>query len=250
VGSTSRLTAESSVRLCLIWGVVVFVAFALISGKQAHYLLPLVPVLALLWGRGWAVVRDQGAGLSLVLPAAFLALAGVAAGVAPHLPGLERQLPWIGGIRSGPAVLLVILAGAVALAGPRILRTRLPLLVTAAGVTLTALLHLTVMPALGPSFDVTPLALQLRQYRQNGYAIAHTGKYSAQWHFAARLTEPFTVVADSADASRWMADHPRSVVISYARLAQAAARAEAGQLCSPFRDRLVCLAVTDSAKRP
>jgi 4-amino-4-deoxy-L-arabinose transferase-like glycosyltransferase len=250
VASTRRLTTESSVRLCLTWGTVVLIAFALISGKQAHYLLPAVPVLALLWDRGWAAVRDEGRGLSLLLPASFLAVTGIAAGLAPHLPGLERQVPWIGGIRLGPAVLLVMSAGAVALAGPRIPRTRLPLLVTAAGLTLTALLHMAVMPALRPSFDVTPVALELRHYQQDGYDIAHVGKYNAQWHFAARLTEPFAVVADTADARRWQADHPRSVMISYARTGQAAAREAAGQRCSPFRDRLVCLAVADSAKGP
>jgi 4-amino-4-deoxy-L-arabinose transferase-like glycosyltransferase len=250
IASAGRLVTESGVRLCLAWGAVVFTAFALISGKQAHYLLPLVPMLTLLWDRGWPAVRERGAGLSVVLPAGFLALAGMVAALAPRLPGLERQVPWMGEVRFGPAALLMIAAGVILLLGRRMEPAGRPLLVTASGLVLTALLHLAVMPALRPSFDVTPLALALRDYQQQGYAIAHLGKYNAQWHFAARMTDPFAVVPDSAAAGRWMASHPRHVVISYARAPQGAARQAAGERCTPFRDRLVCLAVSDSPKGP
>ncbi|MBS1240681.1 MAG: putative glycosyltransferase, partial [Gemmatimonadetes bacterium] len=250
VATVRRLTAESGTRLCLIWGAVVFTAFVLISGKQAHYLLPVLPALALLWDRGWAAAGEDGANHSLALPAGFLALAGIAAAVAPHLPGLERQVPWIGAVRPGPAVLLVVAAGAVVILGRRLAPGRLPVLVTATGLVLSALLHLAVMPALRPNFDVTPLALELRAYQERGYAIAHLGKYNAQWHFAARMTEPFAVVADSAEADSWMEEHPRHVIIRYARAAQAAAREAGGERCSPFRDRWVCLAVGGSAKEP
>ncbi len=40
--------SDNGVRFCLIWFLVVFVAFSLISGKQPHYLLPIVPAFALL----------------------------------------------------------------------------------------------------------------------------------------------------------------------------------------------------------
>lgn len=39
---------DNGVRFCLIWFVVAFVVFSLISGKQPHYLLPIVPAFALL----------------------------------------------------------------------------------------------------------------------------------------------------------------------------------------------------------
>lgn len=40
--------SDYGVRFCLIWFLVVFVAFSLISGKQPHYLLPIIPAFALL----------------------------------------------------------------------------------------------------------------------------------------------------------------------------------------------------------
>lgn len=250
VAAVRGLWADSGVRLCLLWLGVVFLAFSLTSGKQAHYLLPLMPVLALLWDAGWAASHAGTTRHFMRGPAALLALAGLAAGVAPHIPALQRQHLWILAMPTWPAALLLAAAAVLVLLGQRLNVSRLPLLVTASGLALSSLLHLAVQPMLRQNFDVTPLALQLRDYQRLGYAMGHMGKYNAQWHFAARMTEPFTVLPDTAAARRWMAEHPRHVLIRYARLKDGAEREAAGEQCSPFRDRLVCLAVSDSTGQP
>jgi hypothetical protein len=45
------LIADGGLRFCAVWGLGALVAFTLVSGKQAHYLLPELPALALAVGR-------------------------------------------------------------------------------------------------------------------------------------------------------------------------------------------------------
>ena len=48
LGTLRRAGRDDGVRFCLAWTLPVFVCFSLVSGKQIHYLLPLLPAVALL----------------------------------------------------------------------------------------------------------------------------------------------------------------------------------------------------------
>jgi len=238
---------DSGVRLVVAWLAVVFLSFCLISGKQAHYLLPLMPGLLLLWARGW---QDGPAERSASLggPATLLVLGGLAILLLPLVPGLQAAQPWTAAVSRWPAMGLLALAAGLLVAGPRQPAPHGPLLVSAAGIGFAALVHLAAMPGLRPLFDTGPLAARLRHWQEQGVAIAHTGKYNGQWHFEGRLTEPFAVLGRSEDPAGWQRAHPRHVVISYAPVARGPEREAAGAECLPYRDRLVCLAVADSSK--
>lgn len=243
IAVTRKHLTDSGVRLLLAWLAVTFVAFALTSGKQAHYLLPLMPALALLWARGWSESGPANSYTRIPGPVLLMVLGGLAVVMAPHLSGLQGVHPWVDGIRLWPGFVLLVTAGGMVVVARWSSALRGPLLVTSAGLCFVTLMGVALMPAISRQFDVTPLAMQLRAYQRQGYAVAHIGKYNGQWHFAARMTEPFTVLPNPTAAREWMAEHPRHVLISYARLAQGDARAAAGDQCTPFRDRLVCLTV-------
>lgn len=250
VGAARRSLADSGVRLCLAWLGTAFVVFSLTSGKQAHYLLPVLPALALLWDAGWSGIRDDERRSTLWGPAGFLVLGGLALAALPHLQVATSKNPWMGDIRAWPAVALLAAALGVVLLNRRMRPQQLPLLVTAAALTCITLLELAVLPALRPQFDVGPLAGRLRHFQEEGFSIAHVAKYNAQWHFAGRMTEPFEVVPSMPAATEWMAQHPRHVVIHYVRTGDGPRAAAAGEECSPFRDRLVCLIIADAASAP
>jgi hypothetical protein len=78
------------VRLCLAWVVTAFVVFSILSGKQVHYLLPLVPAVALLVARGLSTLSGAHGGTArnafAFLPTtAFAAAATVALAVGIYL---------------------------------------------------------------------------------------------------------------------------------------------------------------------
>jgi 4-amino-4-deoxy-L-arabinose transferase-like glycosyltransferase len=77
---TRRTELDDGLRLCLTWLLPAFAAFSLISGKQVHYLVPLVPPFALFAARRLhAADRLQGAMLPAVLVALLLGALGYAA---------------------------------------------------------------------------------------------------------------------------------------------------------------------------
>ena len=68
------LRGEEGPRLCLIWALSALVLFSLISGKQAHYLIPAVPAMAILFARAGAsadLFPARPAGLLPLLAGAF-----------------------------------------------------------------------------------------------------------------------------------------------------------------------------------
>ena len=50
---------DSGIRFCLAWAIPVFIAFSLVSGKRIHYLLPLVPALALIVARAVDEITER-----------------------------------------------------------------------------------------------------------------------------------------------------------------------------------------------
>lgn len=70
-----RRPVEPTMRFALVWVVPGFIVLSLISGKQVHYLMPLLPGVALLAGVAFARIESkrQVVALSLITPALFVA---------------------------------------------------------------------------------------------------------------------------------------------------------------------------------
>jgi len=223
------LGGEPALRLALVWVLPTFVAFSLISGKQPHYLLPLLPGVAL----GLAAALERRA---LEVRTGLLAMALLVAGAGlVYLPqhaaqdsGLELiapMWPWWGGLAAllGMALWLV--------------RRRLPGVMAAALAGLAAILlgKLALLQATGDRYDVTAVAAQVRAAQERGQPIAHVGWHHGVYEFAGRLTEPLATV-ELAKLGDWAAAHPDGLVISFYRRYRFAATPV---YVAPFRGGLV-----------
>src|SRR5258708_6244622 len=102
---------EPGIRFCLSMIVTVFIAFSAISGKQPHYLLPMIPVFALLLARHVVAAatmnRFADDRLSRIPPLVVLGAAGLAVIVVSALP---NQLPATTGADLPPAGLAGVAA--------------------------------------------------------------------------------------------------------------------------------------------
>jgi len=172
---------DSGVRFCLAVIIPALVIFSLISGKQGKYLLPLFPLVALLFAR-WLGDLDREARYRPWVAGVFLLSGAALLFVMPWLPadvdGLSRAQPLWG---------LVLLAGGVV-----ILRLHLPVAmtvrVTALLVSLwTATFYLALVPPLASQYALGAMSRTLHGLQESGRPLAWLGKYHGQFHFLGRL---------------------------------------------------------------
>jgi 4-amino-4-deoxy-L-arabinose transferase-like glycosyltransferase len=208
--------AEPGVRFCLAWLVPALVVFSLISGKQAHYLLPAYPAFALLAARALADavgewrLRDHLPTVGVLLLVALLLLAfaieeAVGGAINAQVMGWSRNVSPIGA--------LVLVAAALILLALRGRAWRVRGLALASVLWLVVL-HLDVMRAAAPAYDVEPAARVLGRLQEEGHPIANAALYHSQFQFLGRLEQPVEGIKP-ADVEAWAAAHPDGMVVGY-----------------------------------
>lgn len=187
-------------------------AFSFISGKQVHYLVPLIPAFALLAGH----LLSRGARDGLWLPALAAALLG-AAMVRYALPGmkgvsgLSEAFPW------WPGALLIVAAGLAVWAGKVTRRPLYPLALLSGAVLVLAQVYFS--PNAWKGYDVHPMARAIKAVQDEGRPVANLGKYHAQFQFAGRLGQPLRQLSP-AELPEWLEQNPQGAVVAYVKRGQ------------------------------
>lgn len=191
-------------RFVACWWVAPFVGFSAISGKQIHYLLPLLPAWALV---GAWLLQQRGARLR---PLLFALLALAAASVLAWLPfRAAKTFGW----PARPALTWFMPAAVVVAAG--VWRTRghdaqrLALSATA----LVSITMLAATLAYRPAFDVTPEAMFVKQELAAHVPIAHIGWHNGLFGYTGRLRQPLPWVEDTA-VQAWCRKHPGGILLT------------------------------------
>jgi 4-amino-4-deoxy-L-arabinose transferase-like glycosyltransferase len=223
--------ADPGTRFCLAWVLPALAAFSLISGKQPHYLLPLLPGFALLAARLLDEPAIAPKPWSMMPAAAGLLLVAAALTVLPFLARRPHIPRWAGQIVPGPGVLLGLAALGLIFLSQRFLAGR-PAAPTLLSLLLVAALHAAGSGAIRRAYDVAPIARYLAAIQRQGRAIAFVGEYHGQFHFLGRLERPIEQIPTGAEW-RWLAEHPRGrLVQELASLPAATIRADFTQ---PYR---------------
>ncbi|KFE33971.1 ArnT family glycosyltransferase [Thioclava atlantica] len=203
----SRLWADAGSRFVTLWGVSAFVAFSMISGKQAHYLVPELPALALLLSGMVPTAERRLRALRLLwlLPGILAAIAAAAVpfGAFPELP--EGTGSWL---LLGAGVAILLLAGVILMRardGWRVEGLVAPMVLVA--------IEIMVLPILWTVYDPRPIGALIAAHSAHGVATTDRS-YAGQFSYVARLAQPVDVIGNSADLGRWMAAHPQGLVLS------------------------------------
>ena len=207
---------DSGDRFALVAAGSGLLVFSLISGKQVHYLLPLVPLVALVSARALsgpaktAPARYRDAVPVIVLPL----LAGLVMAIAPSTPLVENGPPWVREI----SPLWGLLLGAAALAAWLIAPRMDPRLWPGVAVLFcVAVLYSGFLRELAVHYDINPFAVRVAAAQQAGRPVAFVGKYNGELNFAGRLTRP-VVQVQKEELARWAFDHPGGVFADRAEL--------------------------------
>ncbi|PRY71542.1 ArnT family glycosyltransferase [Halomonas ventosae] len=225
-----RPWAATPLQRFAVWGSLPpLVLLSLISGKQVHYLMPILPFLAI-WISGRLVAHPPSR------PWGNAALLMGLAGVLAVLPDLSARLfpaaplsPWT---RLGALVPL-------ALALWLLRRPCRAALVLAWPLTLFTLLLL-LSPALQRYYDLTPMARRLSALEARGIPVAYAGEYHNQFRFLGRLETDLAVIDDARALRDWVAAHPRGEVIEVRR-APTARQVEIAGYHQPYRGRALLM---------
>ncbi|HEV2852838.1 MAG TPA: glycosyltransferase family 39 protein [Thermoanaerobaculia bacterium] len=209
--------ADPGVRFGLAWTVPAFAAFSAISGKQPHYLLPLLPGLALLAAR----LLDETAPATTrwprwtrwhaALPTAFLLLVSVALAAAPLLAPRPGWPLWVARVSPVAGVLLGLAAAAGLAAFHRIFPGR-PAAPTLFSLALVSALHAGGSAAIHQAYDIGPAARYLASAERQGRPVAWAGEYHGQLHFLGRLRRPFEQIPSGSERL-WLSAHPGGEVV-------------------------------------
>ena len=212
-----RLVGDRSTgtRFVLAWLVLTLVALSLVSGKQAKYVVPVLPAVALLVGR--AITRADGVRrrYDVLLPAIGFVGGAAALFVARALPARLGLPAWSGDLPAWPIAALVAIAVALFAVSRRDVVEQVRAL-AASMLAATFVLGAGLLPALVPFNDVRPVAARIAALQDQGIAVAFLGKYHAQYNFAGRLAKPVDII-DVPDLVAWLAQHPNGRVVDIER---------------------------------
>lgn len=240
---------EPGVRFCIATVVPVFVAFSAISGKQPHYLLPMIAVFVLLLARHVAAAAEVGrfvdsriSRVPPLLPVAAVGLALVLAALRPAvlttvIPVLS-DVPALGWTSAAAGVVVLAAAALIALDRPTGPLFRIATL-TGACATVVVAVQVAAAPELKTRFDVEEAAAVVAKAETDGRPVANINDYHGQYEFAGRLTKPLDVI-NQEDAVTWAIAHPDGIVIAYPESDPSSGPAKP-LFAHPYRGRFVVM---------
>jgi 4-amino-4-deoxy-L-arabinose transferase-like glycosyltransferase len=216
--STSKKSAiaDKSRRFCIAWALPVLLLFTLISGKKVHYLLPVLPAVALYLASKLAS-REERSNIKNsreMWPLTLLyLLVAIAIGSMPWLFSETDTPYWINNVSRFAVLPLLLLAigGQFLIPGTTANSVKYISLQTVLLVTLT---HVILFPPASSGYDLKPIADEVKQLQQQGHVIAHKGKYRGEYHFLGRLEKPLQVI-NGYEELPWLIEHPSAYIVDY-----------------------------------
>lgn len=233
-----RGAGDGALRFCAAAFLPAFLIFSAVSGKQVHYLLPLLPTLLAPVARALTLAgceRPPGR-LAVALVVAPVVVLGVALALAPFFVDHYRWPDWVGTVSPLWGVAVALLG----LAWTPLLRSRAAgLWLAALPALLGALLYAGIGRPATAALDGSTVARAIGTLQAAGVTVAHPGKYHGEFQFPGRLTQPLTLIVRGSELD-WARAHPDgALIVRHDELDPAqAALAVAVQ---PYRERTAAL---------
>lgn len=205
-----RLHLTAQIKFCLAIIVPGFLIFSFISGKQIHYLLPLLPPTLLLISQVFATVKTEKSSVAGLLPMALLLLS-LALFILPFLPlqGGDSEMlrflpPWLGVI---PLITIFPVRRKMN-ANQRIVHTSIPMVLMLIG------FHLSLNSPLHMLYDETVIGEKIHSAQNSNKQVAvYPARLADQFQFTGRLTRPVLPMDTIEAIVHWSQTHRSQYVL-------------------------------------
>lgn len=210
-GIKSCRVLDAGLKFCLYWFFPVFICFSLISGKRLHYLLPLLPALALLIARlastaeTWPITGRKAqrpiAGLVLLVALIGLTLQALN-GHFLWWPDVRKLSPlWFSALGVLSMVVLIRPTGSMVQSADRLCALTL---------VSTLLLAGAFFQVQAERYDVAETGQVIARLQRQGKQVFYLGKYHGEFNFAGRLAGDIRSIYS---VSQWVSDFPGTYLI-------------------------------------
>jgi len=206
---------NEGVRFCLVWLLLVLILLSLISGKQAHYLLPLFPAFALLsaYLLSQLLPKQQHRHWDAILLSLVIILIAFLLSVL-HNGFVKYLAQGMASINLTTEISLLLLASVLLKWPIAYFKQRLLFLISGVGVLVSLIVPISLIRAAGLAYDLRELSHQINLIQNSKTAIAHLGDYQGQYQFLGRLSRPLEVVNEYSICS-WLTQHHDGKLIVY-----------------------------------
>lgn len=207
----TAIAHDAARTFLVVWIASVTLALSLVSGKQPHYILPLLPALAILAARSLSGIRSEATAAERHVLGGLPALLTVAA--AAWLPWSAHQhgLGWLQSGAGWPLAALPICLWAARNGSVTAAARRAAL---AMGSVFVLVLSGFAHNPVAAGHDLRAAAATVRDLQNAGAEVVALEHYQGQFTFTGRLARPIPVVA-RADLPAWSALHPGAYVIVF-----------------------------------
>ncbi len=201
---------EPGLKFCLSWALGSGLLFGLISAKQLHYLLPVLPAVALMIGRILPDEAGRARWPVAVVPVILTVIAVIAIDLGVgNVEDAQRFL--------SPSWAVWVWAALVI--GLCVLAARLPVLVGNFALGLGIVLSLNVLLGISDpreTYDTSRIGAILAERQEEGIAM-NQGGYHAEFNFTGRLRRPLDIITTEDAVRAWAKEHPRGVLVGQPR---------------------------------
>ncbi len=236
----TKLRADPKLRFCILHVVAVLILLSAISAKQIHYLLPSLPIWALIFARIFGDPSLQIGRFGQIAFGAVVIGLGLALALLPLIASVlgfpKPDSTIVAVAEASPFVAEVLIVGLGAfqlLWRPGDSATMVRGVVgTMVGVFLAA--HLVYVEAGRSHHDIRPMGARLARLQARGIPVAHWEKYSGDFQFIGRLTAPLKVLNTHQALSEWLAANPGGYIVIVHRGSKKAFE-ESAEFVQPYR---------------
>lgn len=205
------LCADRASRFAVLTLAAAFLILCLISGKQVHYLIPVLAMGALVIGRCLCEPQEVRPATNALPAALLMGSAGVLmtflAILGPlQLPNWMHGLPWWATLISVAISLGLLTSRARTVCGEI---NALAL----ASFSFCAVTIAGVFSVISPRYDLSNAAQYIARQQSLGREVAYVGKYQGEFTFLGRLHHPL-VQLTVKEAGPWINTHPSALVVS------------------------------------
>lgn len=206
---------DSGLRFCLAWALPVFIAFSLVSGKRLHYLIPLVPAIALILARAIDLVMDHKNIYRAHMWVAILF--GILGAIFALLPSLNQIFQWRSELSLVSPVwgLCLFIVSVILVFAKAIDCQEAVLYVCIVSITAVLVASCGFFSVKADGYDTALVAEKISMLMKENRDIAFYGsKYHGQYNFTGRLERPVVVISDFNSLRSWAETHKNAYIIT------------------------------------